>query len=122
MTSADFKALFPEFSSSTYDTRIATLLGLLPALDADRFGNQLTLALGYWVADKLAAQDMAIKYGVAATSASSSSSTEKKVGEVSVKSSLSQAQSKGTVVGRTTYGARYEGLLRQYGLGQVALG
>ena len=122
MTADDFKAFFPEFSASSYDARIAALLGAVPQIDEDRAGNQLNLALGYWIADKLAVQDIAIKYGVAATSAASSSSTEEQVGKLSTKASFSHSQSaSGATAGKTTYLLRYEDLIHQFGAGAVAV-
>lgn len=125
MTSAEFKALFPEFAASSYDTRINTLLAVVPELDAGRAGNQLTLALGYWVADKLSMQDITITYGSASSSASSSTTTEKRVGDVSIKRGISNSAGSGSGggagPGQTTYGARYEALIREFGLGAVAV-
>lgn len=123
MTRGDFQALFPEFSAGSYDARIDALMPLLPELDTDRAGNQLNLALGYWLADKLAMQDITIQNGSAASSASSSTTTEKKVGNVSIKRSVGQSSGSGTSArpGQTTYGERYEDLIRQFGNGAVAV-
>jgi Protein of unknown function (DUF4054) len=122
VTVGDFQALFPQFPSPAYDTRIGVLLAAAPLYDGDKLGNQLNLATGLWVADQLAVQDIAIKYGAAGTLTSSSSSSEKQVGKVSIKSSLSQAQgSKGVQAGKTTYGMRLDDLLRECGFGAVAV-
>lgn len=120
MTVGDFQALFPQFPSPSYDTRIGVLLAAAPLYDGGKLGTQLNLATGLWVADQLAAQDIAIKFGAAAGAASSSSSTEKTVGKVTTKASLSQSQSHG-LAGQTTYGARLAALLREYGAGALAV-
>jgi hypothetical protein len=113
-----FQALFPQFPSPTYDARIGVLLAAAPEYDPDKLGNQLDLATGLWVADQLAAQDIAIKYGAGGVLASSSSSTEKRVGSESIKTSISQGAK--AVAGQTTYGARLDALLSLYGMGAVA--
>lgn len=127
MTVTDFKALFPEFGASTYDDRIQALLDAAPLLDADRLGNQLNFATGNWVADKLSVQDFTIKYGVGGA-LGSSTSTEKRVGEVSIKSSQSHSQSSttgtdsgGGGAGLTMYGKRYRDLLREAGMGALVV-
>ena len=120
MTVGDFQALFPQFPSPTYDARIGVLLAAAPEYDPDKLGNQLNLATGLWVADQLAAQDIAIKYGAGGVLASSSSSLEKTVGSESIKTSLSQGAH--AVPGQTTYGVRLEALLLEYGMGAVATG
>lgn len=123
MTVGDFQALFPQFPTPSYDARIAVLLAAAPEYDGGRLGSQLNLATGLWVADQLAVQDIAIKYGAAGTLTSSSSSSEKVVGKVTVRSSLSQAQgAKGVQAGKTTYGMRLDDLLNQYCGGAVAIG
>ncbi len=123
MTAYQVQALFPQFGSSSYFGRIQELLAVAPEYDADRLGNQLNLAIGLWVADQLAVQDIAIKYGPAGTLASSSSSTEKTVGKVTVKTALSQSQgSKGVTSGKTVYGIRLDDLLETYGMGATAVG
>lgn len=123
MTLSEFQALFPQFTSPSYDARIKALLAAAPEYDGDKLGNQLNLATGLWVADQLAIQDIAIKYGPAGTLASSSSSSEKTVGKVTVKSALSQSQgAKGLSPGKTTYGIRLDELLQSYGMGAVAVG
>lgn len=119
MTVGDFQALFPQFPTPSYDARIAVLLAAAPEYDGDKLGNQLNLATGLWVADQLAIQDIAIKYGAAGTLTSSSSSSEKTVGKVSVKSSLSQMQGN-KVPGKTIYGQRLDDLLVEYCTGAVA--
>jgi hypothetical protein len=122
VTRVQFQALFPQFPSPSYDERIQALLDFAPEYDGDKLGNQLNLATGLWVADNLAVQDIAIRYGAAGTLTSSSSSSEKTVGKVSIKSSLSQAQgSKGVQGGKTTYGMRLDDLLRECGFGAVAV-
>jgi len=123
MTRAEFQALFPEFAASTYNARIDTLLGVVPAYSAAKLGNQLNLATGLWLADMLANQDITITYGAAAAASASSTSTEEKVGDVSYKTALSQSASSGTSggtrPGRTTYGARLAALLIQKGAGAL---
>lgn len=126
MTRAEFQALFPEFSASTYDARIDALLPVLTELDEERAGNRLNLALGLELSDLLAAQDITITFGAAASSASSSTTTEKKVGEVSVKRGISNSSGSGSGgggsrPGQTTYRARYEALIREFGVGAVAV-
>jgi hypothetical protein len=113
-----FQTLFPQFPSPTYDARIAVLLAAAPEYDPDKLGTQLDLATGLWVADQLAAQDIAIKFGAGGVLASSSSSTEKRVGSESIKTSISQGAK--AVAGQTTYGARLDALLSLYGMGAVA--
>jgi hypothetical protein len=126
MTLTSFKDLFPEFAASTYDTRINTLLTMLPELDTDRAGNQLELALGNWVAGKLARQDFAIQYGAGA-SMGSSNSVQKTVGAVSITRSTSQNSSSTTSNGKgggtriNLYEAEYDRLLREFGMGAVAV-
>lgn len=126
MTRAEFQALFPEFGASTYNTRIDTLLLNVPDLDTERAGNQLNMALGNWVAGKLARQDFAIQFGASA-SMGSSNTVEKKVGEVSIKRSTSQSASNSTGAGRNTaklnlYEAEYDRLIREFGMGAAAVG
>jgi hypothetical protein len=120
MTSAEFKLMFPEFAASSYDARIATLLTMLPDLDEEAAGNQLDLALGNWVASKLAAQDYAITYGAGA-SIGSSNTVEKRVGDVSVKrstsSSSSSSSSGGTGASVNRYEQAYLNYLREFGMG-----
>lgn len=119
MTVLDFQALFPQFPSPSYDARIQVLLDAAPLYDGDKLGNQLNLATGLWVADNLAVQDIAIKYGAAGVLSSSSSSSEKQVGKVIVKSSLSQGAK--AVSSKTSYGLRLDDLLREYGFGMVTV-
>jgi hypothetical protein len=122
VTVSDFQALFPQFPSPSYDARIGVLLAAAPPYDGDKLGNQLDMATGLWVADNLAVQDIAIKYGAAGTLTSSSSTSEKTVGKVTVKSGLSQASgSKGVQAGRTVYGMRLDDLLRECGFGALAV-
>ena len=126
ITRAEFQALFPEFSASTYNDRIDALLPVLTPLDEAKAGVRLNLAYGLELADLLAAGDIAIAVGTASTSASSSSTTEKKVGDVSIKRSLSSSAGTssgggGSQAGQTTYGARYVSLLRSFGVGAVAV-
>lgn len=125
MTSAEFKALRPEFAASSYDTRIATLIDNLPDLDEERAGNQLNMALSAWVAWRLARQDYAILYGASA-SLGSSNTVEKKVGEVSVKRSTSNTSSSSTGSGAGRNPSGYEGewldFIREFGMGAVAVG
>jgi hypothetical protein len=117
---AQFQLLFPEFSSSAYDARITTLLGILPPLDEDRAGNQLPLAHGNWIADQLATQDFAIKYGVGSALASSSS-LEKTVGKVIIKTSQSQSNTTGKGARKTFYAERWEQYLHEFGWGAQAV-
>lgn len=127
MDVTQFKALRPEFSASTYDARITALLAVIPELDEDRAGNQLLMALSAWVAGKLARQDFTILYGVGAASGSSTS-LEKQVGEVRIKTSQSHSQSsmtggKGkTPIQLNLYEQEYEGYLLQFGRGAIAVG
>lgn len=126
MTRAEFQALFPEFGASTYDARIEALLPVLTPLDEDKAGVRLNLAYGLELADLLAAQDITITYGAAAASASSSSTTEKTVGKVSIKRSIASSAGSssgggGSKAGQTTYRARYESLIREFGVGAVAV-
>lgn len=125
MTSAEFKALRPEFASSSYDTRIATLLDNLPELDEERAGNELNMALSAWVAWRLARQDFAITFGAGAT-LGSSNTVEKKVGDVSIKRSSSNTSSSTSGGGTGRAPGSYEGewldFLREFGMGAVAVG
>ncbi len=127
MTVAEFKELFPEFSASSYDARIQILLDAAPELDEERAGNQLDFAIGNWVAGKLARQDFAIAYGAGA-SMGSSNTVEKKVGEVSIKRSTSLSSSSSSSTGGNTtarlniYEQTYADLLREFGMGAVAVG
>jgi hypothetical protein len=121
VTRSEFQALFSEFSASTYNDRIDALLGVVPDLDASKAGSRLNFILGLWVSDQLAMQDITIKYGAAGAMSSSSTSTEKKVGDVSIKSSLAQSagssSSSRSQPGKTTYGARYDNEIMQLGFG-----
>ena len=124
MTSAEFKALRPQFSASTYDARIAVLIAAAPVLDEDRAGNLLNMALSAWVAGELSDQDFAIKYGAGA-SLGSSNSIEKTVGKVSIKSSTSQSSSSTTAGGKGANANRYKqeflDYLREFGMGAQAI-
>lgn len=125
MTSAEFRALFPEFTSPTYDARIAALLTVLPELDEERAGNQLNFALGNWVADKLALQDYAITFGAGA-SLGSSTTVEKTVGKLSIKRSSSSSSSSssggsGASARLTKYGERWNEYVREFGMGALAI-
>ena len=121
MTRGEYQALFPEFGATTYDARIDALLPVVPDIDADKAGTRLNFILGLWLSDQLAMQDITIKFGSAATMSSSSTATEKKVGDVSIKTSLGQSagSSSGSKArpGQTTYGARYEDEIAQVGIG-----
>lgn len=124
MTSEQFKALFPEFSSSSYDARIEALLEVLPELDEERAGNQLNMALGNWVAAKLVRQDFIIANGASAA-VGSSTTTEKKVGDVSIKRSTSNTSSSGSGSGGgaasvVDYQGEYDRLIAEFGRGAVA--
>jgi hypothetical protein len=127
LTLGEFKLLFPEFSASTYDSRITTLLNYLPPLNAERAGNQLDLAHGYWVAGRLASQDTTMQFGSASASASGSTTTEKKVGDVSIKRAVSQSSSSGSGGGSSSrpgqnkYDVEYAALVRRFGQGAVAV-
>ena len=125
MTRAEFQALFPEFAASTYNDRIDALIPTLTELDADKAGARLTYITGLQLADILAMQDITITFGSAATSASSSTTTEKRVGEVSIKrgiaNSSGSSSGSGARPGQTTYGARYAAEVRQLGIGAVAV-
>lgn len=126
MTRSQFQALFPEFGATTYNDRIDALLPVLTPLDEGKAGVRLNLAYGLELADLLISQDITIAYGAAAALASSSSTTEKRVGEVSIKRSISSSAGSssgggGNRPGQTTYRARYEALLHSFGLGMVAV-
>jgi hypothetical protein len=125
MTRGEFQALFPEFAASTYDARIEALIPTLTELDADKAGARLNYITGLQLADILTMQDITIKYGAAAAGSSTSSSTEKKVGDVSIKSSFGQSASSssggGGHAGQTKYGERYEDEVRKLGFGAVAV-
>jgi hypothetical protein len=125
VTSEEFTALFPEFAASSYEDRIATLLTVLPELDAERAGNQLNMALGNWVAAKLVRQDFIIANGTSAA-VGSSTSTEKKVGDVSIKRSTSNTSSSGSSSGGgaasvVDYQGEYDRLIEEFGSGAVAV-
>jgi hypothetical protein len=125
MTRAEFQALFPEFSASTYNDRIDALLPVVPELDPEKAGTRLNFIQGLWLADLLTVQDIKIKYGAAGLMSSSSSSTEKNVGKVSIKTAISQSagssSATGARPGQTTYGVRYVDEVRQLGVGAVAV-
>jgi len=124
VTRAEYQALFPEFDASTYNARIDALLPVVPDIDATKAGVRLNFILGLWLSDQLAIQDITILYGSASTMSSSSTTTEKRVGDVSVKRAIAQAagSSSGSTSkpGQTTYGARYEDEVRHLGLGALA--
>jgi hypothetical protein len=126
ITRTEFQALFPEFAATTYNARIDALLPVLTELDEAKAGARLNLAYGLELADLLASQDITIQYGAAGAMSSSSSTTEKKVGDVSVKRSLSSSAGSssgggGSRAGQTNYRARYESLLHSFGVGAVAV-
>lgn len=126
ITRTEFQALFPEFAATTYNARIDALLPVLTELDEAKAGARLNLAYGLELADLLAAQDITISYGAAGTVASSSSTVEKKVGDVSIKRSLSSSAGSssgggGSSAGQTTYRARYVAMVRSFGVGAVAV-
>lgn len=125
MTRADFQALFPEFAASTYNARIEALIPTLTVLDADKAGARLNFITGLQLADILTMQDITITYGSASQSASSSNTTEKRVGDVSIKRGFSQSTGSGGGTGarpgQTNYGARYEDEVRKLGWGAVAV-
>jgi len=125
VTRSEFQALFPEFGATTYNDRIDALLSVLTPLDESKAGVRLNLAYGLELADLLASQDITIAFGAAAASASSSSTTEKRVGDVSIKRSISSSagssSGSGSRPGQTTYRARYELLLHSFGFGAKAV-
>jgi len=125
MTRSEFQALFPEFSASTYNDRIDALIPTLTELDADKAGARLNYITGLQLADILAMQDITIKFGAAGSMSSSSTSTEKRVGDVSIKASLGSSagssKSGGGNSGQTKYGERYEDEVRKLGWGAVAV-
>jgi len=121
VTSAEFKALKPQFSAASYDDRITALLLNIEQLDEAKVaeaGLSLNLVLSEWLAGELADQDFAIIYGAGA-SLGSSSTVEKRVGEVAIKRST--AQSSSSAGGSPTTGNRhkdkYNAYLRQIGMG-----
>ena len=122
MTRAEFQALFPEFAATTYNARIDALLPVVHDLDADKAGSRLNFILGLWLADYLTMQDIAITYGSAASLSSSSTSTEKRVGDVSIKRGISSSAGGssgggGSKPGQTSYGVRYDAEVEALGFG-----
>jgi hypothetical protein len=131
MTLAEFKTVFPEFTSSSYDVRIEALIiragrKFNPDLDAEQLGEGVAL----WIAHNLQLQDIQVALGAAAAaSASASTSTEKAVGRVSIKTTTSTSQSASSATGksggdpqyqRTIYGPQFEAWERTAGAGAVA--
>lgn len=115
MTPAEFKAVFPEFTS-TSDEAVQLRIDMSePYFNAARWGSFLSEGVSNFVAHQLAlsAQNQA-------TGGISSDTTKKKVGDVEVMSSELMLQRKAeNPFLRTIYGQRYLYLLKLVGLGAL---
>jgi hypothetical protein len=123
MTRAEFQADYPQYAASTYNARIDSALALsLNVISTSRAGDRFREVQGYWVADRLATDDLVASVGAGFASAASSS-TEKKVGDLSIKTTVSTSSASQTGAGGsygfTIHGRRFQDWQRTAGIGNL---
>ena len=119
MTPAEFKAIYPKFTSEN-DVRVQVFIDQAAVeLDVDRWGDLYQRGLGLLTAHILTAES---QDAATATSAVADLTTQKKVGDVSVSRSEAMLQAQaGDPLMRTTYGQEFKRLRRMVGVGAWAV-
>jgi hypothetical protein len=126
MTRAEFQALFPEFSASTYNDRIDALLPVVPELDHRESGDAPELHPGSVVggfAHRAGHQDQIRRCGPDVFELLVDREEGRRGldqdGHLAVSRKFEQFT--GARPGQTTYGVRYVDEVRQLGVGAVAV-
>lgn len=118
MTAAEFKALFPQFTSET-DARVLVFIGLAaPYFDVSRWGDFYTDGLANWVAHSIVVANAEALQ--ATDEVDADDATTETFGPISTtrSSEAAMASAKDPYL-RTSYGRRYAYLRRLVGMGGV---